>query len=108
MVEPNSNFPDETTPIKAMTTPRAFAEGSNLDAVLVEEEEPELAAKEIKQLMAKQNSVIADMQKQMSQVLTLMMSREAATAPEAAPVVLQQTQGEVSGAAPPPQQAAGE
>ncbi|CAL1373744.1 unnamed protein product [Linum trigynum] len=105
MAEPNSNFPDEVTPIKAMTTPRAFAEGSNLNAVLVEEEEPELTAKEMRQLVVKQNSVIADMQKQMSQVLVLMMSKEAATAPSVAPFPPQQ--GEASGAAAPPQQAEG-
>ncbi|CAL1410291.1 unnamed protein product [Linum trigynum] len=109
MAEHDSNIPGEVTPIKAMTTPRVFAdlaEASNRDAVLIKEEEPELAAKEMRQLMAKQNGVIADMQKQMSQVIALMMSKEAAATPDAAPVALQLTQGEASGAAPPPQQAA--
>ncbi|CAL1359819.1 unnamed protein product [Linum trigynum] len=108
MAEHNSNLPDEATPIKAMTTPRAFAEASNLNAVLIEEEEPELTAKEMRQLMAKQNNVIADIQKQMSQVITLMMSREAATATDVAPIAPQQTLGEASGTASLPQQAPAE
>ncbi|CAL1391611.1 unnamed protein product [Linum trigynum] len=78
MAEHNSNSPDDSTPIKAMTNPREFAEASNLNAVLLEEEEPELTAREMRQLVAKQNDVIANMQKQMSQVMALMMSREAA------------------------------
>ncbi|CAL1388293.1 unnamed protein product [Linum trigynum] len=109
MAEQDSNIPGEVTPMKAMTTHRVFAElaeASNRDAVLIEEEEPELTAKEMRQLVAKQNGVISDMQKQMSQVIALMMSREVAAAPDAAPVVLQLTQGEASGAAPPPHQAA--
>ncbi|CAL1353283.1 unnamed protein product [Linum trigynum] len=84
MAEHNPNLPDEATPIKAMTDPRTFAETSNLNAVLIEEEEPEMTAREMRQLMAKQNNVIADMQKQMSQVIALMMSKEAATTVEAA------------------------
>ncbi|CAL1380804.1 unnamed protein product [Linum trigynum] len=64
----------------------------------------------MRQLMAKQNNVIADMQKQMSQVIALMMSKEAATtveattsAPPPAP-----PPGEAIGIAPPPQLAPAE
>ncbi|CAL1354799.1 unnamed protein product [Linum trigynum] len=66
MAEHNSNSPDESTPIKAMTNAREFAVASNLNMVLLEEEEPELTAREMRQLMAKQNDVIANMQKQIS------------------------------------------
>ncbi|CAL1396745.1 unnamed protein product [Linum trigynum] len=107
MAEQNSNIPSEVTPIKAMTDPRVFAglaEASNRDAVLIEEEEPELTAKEMRQQMAKQNDVIASMQKQMSQVMALMMSREAAAAPSAPPDALQLTQGGTSGHVTPPHQ----
>ncbi|CAL1383130.1 unnamed protein product [Linum trigynum] len=102
MAEHNSNSPDESTPIKAMTNPREFAEASNLNAVLLEEEEPELTAKEMRQLMAKQNDVIANMQKQMSQVIALMMSKEAAATTGATLSAPQQVPGEASGTALPP------
>ncbi|CAL1410444.1 unnamed protein product [Linum trigynum] len=78
MAEQDNNIPNEATPIKAMTNSRSFAETSNLNAVLIEEEEPELTAKEVRQQMTKQNEVIADMQAKMNQVIALMMSKETA------------------------------
>ncbi|CAL1363930.1 unnamed protein product [Linum trigynum] len=105
MAERNHDQPDEATPIKAMTDPRAFAEASDLNAVLIEEEEPELTSKEMRELMTKQNNVIADMQKQMSQVIALMLSREAAPTVDAIAVAPQQALGEASGIAQLPQHA---
>ncbi|CAL1355312.1 unnamed protein product [Linum trigynum] len=100
MAEHNPNSADEATPIKAMTNQRVFAEASNLNAVLIEEEKPELTAKEMRQLMAKQNEVIADMQKKMSKVIALMMSKEAMSTAHVAPTAPQQVAGEASESVP--------
>ncbi|CAL1388619.1 unnamed protein product [Linum trigynum] len=76
MAEQSNNTPNKATPIKAMTNPRLFAEASNLNAVSIEEEEPKLTAKEVRQKMTKQNEVIADMQAKMNQMIALMMNKE--------------------------------
>ncbi|CAL1361131.1 unnamed protein product [Linum trigynum] len=94
MAEHTPDSPDEVTPIKAMTNPRMFAETSNLNAVLIEEEEePELTTKEMRQQMAKQNEVIANMQKKMSQVIALMMSKEAVPTAHMEPTAPRQAAG---------------
>ncbi|CAL1355406.1 unnamed protein product [Linum trigynum] len=58
----------------------------NLSAVLIEEEEPELTAKEIRQQLAKQNEVIADMQHTMNQVIAIRMNKEAPAVEPPTPV----------------------
>ncbi|CAL1376417.1 unnamed protein product [Linum trigynum] len=91
MAEQDNSIPNEVTQIKAMTNSRSFAEMSNLNAVLIEEEEPELTAKEVRQQITKQNEVIADMQAKMNQVIALMMSKETAATTTAATMSARQT-----------------
>ncbi|CAL1401672.1 unnamed protein product [Linum trigynum] len=87
MTGQTSDTLDEMTLVKAMTNLRQFAEIGNLNAVLIEEEEAELKANEVRQQMAKKSEVIADMQNKMNQVIALMMKKEASTAVQPAVIV---------------------